>query len=63
MIEIKPNIQHQSNCPYCKKSIKPVNVRFLGMHVLVESKCLNCHIELLESLAFGHFIHQIFKLI
>jgi hypothetical protein len=61
MIEIKPNIQHQSNCPYCQKSIKPVNVRFLGMHVLVESKCLNCQAELLESLAFGHFIYKSFQ--
>ncbi len=62
MIEIKSNIQHQSNCPYCKTSLKPVNVRFLGMHVLVESKCLNCHIELLESLAFGHFIPHNFQI-
>jgi hypothetical protein len=62
MIEIKPNIQHQSNCPYCKTSLKPVNVRFLGMHVLVEVKCLKCHTELLESLAFGHFIRQYFKI-
>jgi hypothetical protein len=62
MIEIKPNIQHQSNCPYCKTSLKPVNVRFLGMHVLVEAKCLNCHTELLGSLAVGHFIHQNFQI-
>jgi hypothetical protein len=62
MIEIKPNIQHQSNCPCCKTSLKPVNVGFLGMHIIVESKCNNCHVELLESLAFGHFIHHHFQI-
>jgi hypothetical protein len=26
MIEIKPNIQHQSNCPYDGAALKPVQV-------------------------------------
>lgn len=62
MIEIKPNIQHQSNCPYCKTALKPAIVQWSGMHVYVESKCLNCQTELIEGLAFGHFIPNPFQI-
>ncbi|MEQ9625949.1 hypothetical protein [Coleofasciculus chthonoplastes] len=62
MIEIKPNIQHQSNCPYCQTALKPINVRFMGMHGIVESKCIECQAELLESLRVSHAVHKPYQI-
>jgi hypothetical protein len=62
MIEIKPNIQHRSNCPYCESPLNPVKVRWQGMHVCVDSKCINCQTELLDSLRIGHAVHKPFQL-
>jgi hypothetical protein len=61
MIEIKPNIQHRSNCPYCESPLNPVKVRWQGMHVCVDSKCINCQTELLDSLRIGHAVHKPFQ--
>lgn len=54
MIEIKPIIQHQSNCPYCQRVLKPIQVSFMGMHIMVNSKCVECQMEFLESLRVSH---------
>jgi len=56
MIEIKPNIQHQSDCPYCRTALKPINILWQGMHVCIESKCVNCNTEIIEDLEVGHAI-------
>jgi len=61
MIEIKPNIQHQSNCPYCNMPLNPIKVRWQGMHVCVETKCINCKAELLDSLKIGHAVDKPFQ--
>jgi hypothetical protein len=61
MIEIKPNLQHRSNCPYCESPLNPVKVRWQGMHVCVDSKCINCQTELLDSLRIGHAVHKPFQ--
>ena len=62
MIEIKPNIQHQSNCPYCESPLNPVKVRWQGMHLCVDAKCINCQAELLDSLRIGHAVHKPFQI-
>jgi hypothetical protein len=56
MIEIKPNIQHQSNCPHCKTPLQPSNVIWHGMHICTESKCTQCDAEIIEDLKVGHGI-------
>ncbi len=58
MIEIKPIIQHQSNCPYCQSSLEHTNVCFMGMHVMVNSKCVKCKTELMETLGVSHAIQK-----
>jgi len=62
MIEIKPNIHHQSNCPYCQASLEPFNVRWHGMHIFVESKCISCQAHLWEGLRVGHAEHKPFQI-
>ena len=62
MIEIKPNIQHQSNCPYCQNSLKPINVKWQGMYIYVESICSKCSTELIENLKISHLIHKYFQI-
>ncbi len=56
MIEIKPNIQYQSNCPYCGAALNPVNILWQGMHVCVESQCADCDAEIVEDLKVGHAV-------
>lgn len=62
MIEIKPNIQHRSDCPYCKTPLNVVKVRWLGMNICVDSKCIACQIEFLESLRVGHAVNKPFQI-
>lgn len=62
MIEIKPNINHQSNCPYCQASLEPFNVRWQGIHIYVESKCISCQAHLWEGLRVGHAEHKPFQI-
>jgi hypothetical protein len=54
MIEIKPKLQHQSNCPHCGTVLKPVDILWQGMHVCVESICVSCKAEIIEDLPVGH---------
>ena len=56
MIEIKPNIQHHSACPYCRATLKPGSVLWQGMHVCVKSECVNCRTEIVEDLEVGHAV-------
>ncbi|MCL1467691.1 hypothetical protein [Argonema galeatum] len=58
MIQIKPQIEHQSNCPYNGKPLKPENILWQGMHVCVKSKCPECHTEFIEDLKIGHAINH-----
>jgi hypothetical protein len=54
MIEIKPHIQQQSNCPHCGTPLKASNMLWHGMHTLIESKCVKCHAAITEDLKVGH---------
>jgi hypothetical protein len=54
MIEIKPTIQHHSNCPYCRAALKPQNLLWQGMHIGVECSCVKCNTEFIDELRVGH---------
>jgi len=62
MIEIKPNIQHHSICPYCQAALKPLTVKWHGMYSYVESQCVSCATELIESLKISHLIDKYFQI-
>jgi hypothetical protein len=53
MIEIKPNIEHRSHCPYSGKVLKPVKVLWQGTHVCVVSQSPDGG-EIIEELRIGH---------
>lgn len=53
MIEIKPNIEHRSHCPYSGKVLKPVKVLWQGTHVCVVSESPDGS-EIIEELRIGH---------
>lgn len=54
MIEVKPNIQHHSNCPHCQADLKQFNLIWQGMYICVESRCIQCHARIIEDLKVGH---------
>ncbi len=53
MIEIKPNLEHRSHCPYSDKVLKPVKVLWQGTHVCVVSESPDGG-EIIEELRIGH---------
>jgi len=53
MIEIKPNIEHRSHCPYSGNVLKPVKVLWQGTHVCVVSESPDGG-EIIEELRIGH---------
>jgi hypothetical protein len=53
MIEIKPNIQHESHCPYSGKPLKPIEVLWQGTHVCVVSES-PAGDKIIEELRIGH---------
>jgi hypothetical protein len=63
MIEVKPNIQHQSNCPHCGTALKPKNILWQGLHVCVESyACNDCGAEIIEDLRVGHAVNYPYQI-
>lgn len=54
MIQIKPLIQHHSNCPYCKTSLKPNKLLWQGMLICLQSVCPNCDAQIIEDVKVGH---------
>lgn len=54
MIEIKPELQYQANCPHCTKPLIPASTLWDGMHICVESTCSNCGAEIVEQMKVGH---------
>lgn len=54
MIEIKPNIQQRSNCPYCETELNPKSVLWQGIHIVLDSKCEGCGSEIIDDLRVGH---------
>jgi hypothetical protein len=57
MIQIKPEIRHESDCPYCGKSLIPERVLWQGIHVCAVCRCPACGAEIIDDLACGHSLH------
>lgn len=57
MIQIKPEVQHQSNCPYCGVVLIPKKVLWQGIHICVVANCHHCHAEVIEDLKVGHALY------
>jgi hypothetical protein len=53
MIEIKPQIQHKSNCPTSGTALQPAKILWLGMHICVEFKS-DSGSEIIDLLRVGH---------
>jgi len=54
VIEIKPNIQQRSNCPYCGSELNPKTILWQGIHIVIDSKCGGCGSEIIDELKVGH---------
>jgi len=54
VIEIKPNIQQRSNCPYCGSDLNPKTILWPGIHIVIDSKCGGCGSEIIDELKVGH---------
>ncbi len=62
MIEIKPNIQHDSTCPYDGATLKPIQVLWPGLGIYVKTKCDTCQTEFLEALRVGHSVRRPYQI-
>ncbi|NQE37118.1 hypothetical protein [Microcoleus asticus] len=58
MIQIKPNIEQRSNCPYCGTELSPKNVFWQGIHIVLDSKCEGCGSEIIDDLRVGHGVNN-----
>lgn len=58
MIQIKPEVQHRSNCPYCGVALIPKKVLWQGIHICVVANCHHCHAEVIEDLKVGHALYM-----
>lgn len=58
MIEIKPNIQQRSNCPYCGKELNAKDILWQGIHIVLDSKCEGCGSEIIDELRVGHGVRN-----
>lgn len=56
MIQIKPNIQHQSSCPYCNTLLKSKGILWQGIHICVQLCCFKCKVDIIEDLKVGQAI-------
>lgn len=54
MIEIKPHINHKSNCPYCGSLLKVNHILWQGMHICVDSICIECNAKIIEDMRVSH---------
>jgi hypothetical protein len=58
MLQLKPQLDHNSTCPHCAAALDPVDTLWMGMHVLVKSNCAACHAEIIEDLKIGHSLYH-----
>lgn len=49
-IQIQPNIQIDSTCPYCHQSLKSDGLLWYGMHTCLKTHCHDCDTNFLEGL-------------
>lgn len=61
MIEIKPKIRHESECPYCQTQLSPTELLWQGIHVCVVSICQNCKRRVIEDLRVSQAIFTPFQ--
>ncbi len=61
MIQIKPIIQHKSDCPYCGTKTDPEDVLWQGIHICAVFTCPNCGANIIEDLRVGHAIFYPYK--
>jgi hypothetical protein len=54
MLQIKPEIAQQSDCPYCKKELQNQEILWQGMFVCVVTKCEACQKNIIQDLKIGH---------
>src|SRR4028118_817785 len=54
MIEIKPQIQHKSNCPTSGTDLQPAKILWHGMHICVEFKSNDSGSKIIDLLRVGH---------
>ena len=54
MIEIKPQIQHKSNCATSGTALQPSKILWQGMHICVEFKSDGSGSEIIDLLRVGH---------
>ena len=62
MIEIKPNIQNHSTCPYDQTTLKPIEVLWPGLGIYVKTKCDTCQTEFIEALRVGHSVRRAYQI-
>jgi hypothetical protein len=58
MLQLKPKLEHHSICPHCAAVLTPVDTLWMGMHILVKSKCANCQAEIIEDAQVGHSLYH-----
>ncbi|MGI0484475.1 hypothetical protein ACN4EK_03500 [Pantanalinema rosaneae CENA516] len=54
VIQVSPQIQHQSSCPYCQVVLKPSSLLWAGMFICTRLSCQICGAEIIEELPIGH---------
>jgi len=61
MIQIKPNIEQKSICPYCSIELAAERIIWQGIHVCAEYVCSRCNSRIIEDLRIGHAIASPYK--
>ena len=63
LVQIKPTIQHESNCPYCGTTLEPASVLWLGMFTCTTNKaCAGCRAKIIEDLKIGHAVNYSYQI-
>ncbi|AKG24505.1 hypothetical protein IJ00_07330 [Calothrix sp. 336/3] len=54
MVQIKPYIHQNSQCPHCQGDLEPLSILWQGMHICIETECTQCHAKIIDDLKVGH---------
>lgn len=60
MICISRNINYKLFCPLCGSPLKYRDILWQGIHVCVETHCINCEKNFISDLPVGHGVHASF---
>lgn len=58
MIRIKPTTDHRTKCLSCGGMLKPKKVLWPGIHVCVDSACIECGSEFIVDFPIGHALFE-----